>query len=185
LIDIAQDAPDTAILTEDEAWMYLQATTMSVWSARGQTPTVRVDPGRTKAAFYGTLDLQTGQELVSRCSVLNAQASAHHLRLILQAIPDRPILLLWDRAPWHRGEPICQLLQANPRLTIIEYPVAAPDLNPQEQVWKLTRRAISHNHTSPTLPDLADHFYHHLTTHTFHSSFLDRYGFYLVCPFLN
>lgn len=165
--------------------MYLQATTMNVWSPSGQTPSVRVDPGRTKAAFYGSLDLHTGQELVSRSSVLTAQASAQHLDLILKAIPERPILLLWDRAPWHRGEPIRQLLQANPRLEIIDYPVAAPDLNPQEQVWKQTRRAVSHNHTIPKLPDLADRFEQHLTANTFQSSFLDRYGFYLVCPFLN
>ena len=184
-MDGAQDAPNTAILTEDEAWMYLQATTMNVWSACGQTPVVRVDPGRTKAAFYGTLDLQTGQALVSRCAVVNAQASAQHLNLILQAMPDRPILLFWDRAPWHRGEPIRQVLLANPRLAIIEFPVAAPDLNPQEQIWMLTRRAVSHNHPFAKLPDLADRFYDHLTTHPFHSTFLDRYGFYLVCPFLN
>ena len=165
--------------------MYLQATTMNVWSPKRQTPSVRVDPGRAKAAFYGTLDLHTGQELVSRASVLTAQASAQHLDMLLQAIPERPILLLWDRAPWHHGEPIRQLLQANPGLQIIDYPVAAPELNPQEQVWKQTRRAVSHNHTIPKLPDLADHFEQHLTTTTFHSSFLDRYGFYLVCPFLN
>jgi transposase len=164
---LAQDAPDTAILTEDEAWIYLQATTMNVWSACGQTPIVRVDPGRSKAAFYGTLDLQTGRELVSRSAVLNAQASAEHLNLILQAIPERPILLFWDRAPWPRGEPIRQLLRDNPRLAIIEFPVAGPDLNPQEQVWKLTRRALSHIHLFPKLPDLADRFYDHLIVHTF------------------
>ena len=185
MVDIAQNAPETAILTEDEAWIYLQATTMNVWSPCGHTPVVRVDPGRAKVAFYGTLDLRTGQELVSRCPVLTAEVSAQHLSLILLAIPDRPILLFWDRAPWHHGPPIRHLLQTNPRLTIIEYPVAAPDLNPQEQVWKLTRRAVSHNHTIPKLPDLADRFYQHLVGTTFHSSFLERYGFYLVCPFLN
>jgi transposase len=165
--------------------MYLQATTMNAWSPSGQTPSVRTDPGRAKAAFLGTLDLRTGQELVSRSPILNAQASAQHLDMILQAIPDRPILLFWDRAPWHRGAPIRQLLQANPRLTIIEYPVAAPDLNPQEQVWKQARRAVSHNHAIAKLPDLVDRFHQHLMTHTFHSSFLERYGFHLVCPFLN
>jgi transposase len=165
--------------------MYLQATTMNAWSPSGQTPMVRVDPGRAKAAFYGTLDLQTGQELVSRSPVLNAEVSAQHLDLILHVIPDRPILLFWDRAPWHRGDSIRQLLQANPRLSLIEYPVAAPDLNPQEQVWKQTRRAVSHNHAIAKLPDLADRFQQHLTAHTFRSSFLERYGFYLVCPFLN
>jgi len=172
-------------LSEDEAWMYLQATTMNAWSPCGQTPLVRADPGRAKAAFYGTLDLRTGQELVSRSPRLTALCSAEHLDMLLHAIPERPILLFWDRAPWHHGEPIRQLLQANPRLTIIEYPVAAPELNPQEQVWKHTRRAVSHNHAFPKLPHLADRFEQHLLAHAFQSSFLHRYGFFLVCPFLN
>jgi hypothetical protein len=70
-------------------------------------------------------------------------------------------------------------------LTIIEYPVASPELNPQEQVWKQTRRAVTHNHTIAKLPDLVDRFEQYLLSNTFHSSFLERYGFYLVCPFLN
>jgi len=182
---VAQNAPQTIVLSEDEAWMYLQATTMNVWSPIGDTPLVRVDPGRAKVGFYGTLDLRSGREVVSRSQDLNAAGSAAHLQVILNTFPDCPILLFWDRAPWHRGSPIRELLSQNPRLAILDFPVAAPDLNPQEQVWKQTRRAISHNHVVPKLPHLADDFEHHLNSHTFHSSFLRDYGFYLVCPFLN
>ena len=165
--------------------MYLQATTMSVWSPVGDTPLVRVDPGRTKVGFYGTLDLRTGRELVSRSQHLTASASAAHLELILNSFPARPILLFWDRAPWHRGEPIRALVSAHPRLEIVEYPVAAPELNPQEQVWKQSRRAISHNHVCPKLPLLADNFEQYLRDNLFHTSFLHDYAFDLVCPFLN
>lgn len=165
--------------------MYLQATTMTVWSLRGQTPMVGVDAGRSKVGFFATLDLETGEEIVTRSTVFNAEVSAEHLQQVLDAFPGRPILFFWDRAPWHRGEPIRQVLAANPRLEIMEYPVAAPELNPQEQVWKQTRRAVSHNHITPKLPNLADDFEHHLRSHTFESSFLDRYGYNLVCPFSN
>jgi transposase len=173
------------ILSEDEAWMYLQATTMNAWSLCGQTPIVRVDPGRSKAGFYGTLDLKTGHEVVTRSPVFNAEVSAQHLQQVLDTFPGRPILFFWDRAPWHRGEPIRRVLAANPRLEIMAYPVAAPELNPQEQVWKQTRRAVSHNHITPKLPKLADDFERHLLSNPFESSFLDRYGYNLVCPFLN
>lgn len=158
---------------------------MNVWSPRGQTPVVRVDAGRSKAGFYGTLDLQTGDEVITRSTVFNAEVSAHHLQQVLAAFPGQSLLLFWDRAPWHRGEPIRRVLAANPRLEIVEYPVAAPELNPQEQVWKQTRRAVSHNHITPRLPKLADDFENHLRSNTFESSFLDRYGYNLVCPFLN
>lgn len=165
--------------------MYLQATTMNVWSPCGQTPVVRVDAGRSKVGFYGTLNLKTGHEIVTRSTLFNAEVSAQHLRQVLDAFPEQPILFFWDRAPWHRGEPIRRVLEANPRLEIIEYPTAAPDLNPQEQVWKQTRHAIGHNHLTPRLDSLADDFENHLKTNTFESSFLDRYGYNLVCPFLN
>lgn len=164
--------------------MYLQATTMNVWSPRGQTPRVRIDAGRSKVGFYGTLDVKTGAEIVTRSTTFNAEISAEHLRQVLNAFPKRPILLFWDRAPWHRGEPIRQVLAANPRLEIIEFPVAAPDLNPQEHVWKQTRRAVSHNHLTPKLPQLAADFERHLRANTFESAFLDRYGYHLVCPFM-
>ena len=170
------------ILAEDETGLYLQATTMAVWAPRGQTPVVRAHPGREKVNFYGTLNLHTGRDIVMQVVDMNAEATAQHLEQILDALPGVPILLLWDRAPWHRGPPIRQVLEANPRLEIMWLPVAAPELNPQEHVWKATRRAISHNHMTPRLPDLVDKFERHLTTNTFESSFLDRYGFNSICP---
>lgn len=162
--------------------MYLQATTAAVWSPVGQTPCVRVDPGRAQTHFYGTLNLVTGQEVVLRSDVMNAQVSAHYLEQILTTYPQHPIVLWWDRAPWHRGPAIRQVLAANPRLEIIYFPVGSPELNPQEHVWKATRGAVSHNHLQPRLPKLAEQFEQHLTTTTFTSSFLDRYGYTAIRP---
>lgn len=161
--------------------MYLQATTTGVWAPRGQTPVVAVHPGREMVHFYGTLDLATGQEIAMRSAEMNAQATARHLEQVLEAIPEGPILLLWDRGPWHSGPRIQDVLGANPRLEIMRFPVAAPDLNPQEHVWKATRRVVSHNHGVARLPELADRFEGHLASTTFESSFLDTYGFNDIC----
>ena len=168
------------ILTADEASLYLQATCQTVWAPKGQTPCVRVDPSRTKINYYGTLNLQTGEEVVLRTKKLNSVTTASYLMQILETYPDVPILLFWDRAPWHRGTAIEQVLRANPRLEIMWYPVAAPELNPQEHVWKATRRAVSHNHALPRLEPLADQFENHLLTMRFASSFLDQYGYHSI-----
>jgi transposase len=178
---VAQAAPETVILAEDEAGLYLQPTTMAVWAPQGDTPVIRADPGRKKVSFYGTLNLHTGQEIAMRSATMNAETSALHLRQLLHAIPSGPLLLLWDRAPWHRGRAIRTVLEANPRLAIIYFPVAAPELNPQEHVWKAVRRAVSHNHTMPRLPELADRFEQHLVSNTFPTSMLERYGFDTIC----
>ena len=180
-----QEAPKTVILATDEASLYLQATTMRAWAPRGQPPVVRADPGRSKTSFYGTLDLQTGRVLATQAPTLNAAATAAHLQQILQTHPDVPILLLCDRAAWHRGAAIREVLAAHPRLETLLLPVAAPDLNPQEQVWKATRQAMSHNHTMTTLPDLADRCASHLSKTTFPTTFLEHRGFYTVYPISN
>ena len=112
-----------------------------------------------------------------RSEKMDAVTTAEHLQQVLEAIPDVPILLLWDKAPWHRGEPIRKILDANPRLEIIRFPTASPDLNPQEHVWKAVRSTISHNHRQHKLDVLAAKFGQHLNSQTFNSSFLDAHGF--------
>jgi transposase len=182
MIDTAQEAPNTVFLAEDEAGLYLQATNSYVFAPVGQTPIVRVDAGRTQTHFYGTLNLLTGQEIILRSEIMNAEVSAQYLQMLLNAVPTLPILLFWDRAPWHRGKPIEKLLSENPRLQLISFPAATPDLNPQEHVWKATRKAVSHNHIEPRFAELANRFEEHLESTAFHSSFLDRYGYTAICP---
>jgi hypothetical protein len=62
------------ILAEDEAKVYLQASTLAVWAPRGQAFTVRCDPGRAHATFFGTLNLKTGHEIVTRAETMTAEA---------------------------------------------------------------------------------------------------------------
>ena len=181
-MDLAQDAPHTVILSEDEASLYLQASTQNAWAQKGNTPTIRIDPGRRKTNFYGTLNLQTGQDLVLCAEKMNNATTAFYLSCLLETYPTVSILLMWDRAPWHRGAAIARVLQANPRLEILWYPVASPELNPQEQVWKQTRRNVSHNHTQPHLEPLAERFEKYLSETTFHSSLLDQYGYTAIRP---
>lgn len=144
---------------------------------------VRSDTQRDKVSFYGTLNLHTGQEIVLRTPQMNGPASVQHLQQILAAFPTQHIVLFWDRATWHKGSVVRQFLEAHPRLETLYFPVAAPELNPQEHVWKATRRAVSHNHLVAKLPQLADQFEDHLAKSTFESNFLYRYGYGLVhCP---
>lgn len=117
-----------------------------------------------------------------RSDIMNSEASAQHLELILETHPEVPILLFWDRAPWHRGKPIDKVLEHNPRLEIVFFPTASPDLNPQEHVWKAVRKHVSHNHLEAKLPELANRFLNQLKSTTFKSSFLDKYGYSAICP---
>jgi putative transposase len=173
------------ILAGDEASLYLQATLMRVWSEVGQTPVIRSDPGRSMTHFYAALNLVTGQETVMRTMLLNSEVSALFLEKLLATYPDRPILLLWDRAKWHQGQAVQHLLQAYPNLELLFFPPASPELNPQEHVWKATREAVSHNHTIAKLDALAACFENHLTDTTFPCSLLEQHGYQDLCAMFN
>jgi transposase len=169
------------ILAGDEASLYLQATLKVVWHPCGQTPMLRLHPGRESTHFYGALNLLNGQETALRSQMMNGDVSALFLLRLLATYPDQPLLLLWDRATWHRGAAIQRILDVHPRLEILYLPTAAPDLNPQEHVWKATRQAVSHNHRHAKLALLADAFERHLADTPFPCSLLDKLAFPQIC----
>lgn len=184
LITELQDTADLVVLAEDEAKVYLQAPAQAVWAPKGQTPQVKLDPRKDAACFYGTLDLRTGKETVTRSEVMNSEATIAHLEAVLAAYPNRCILLFWDRAPWHTSTEVKAFLQRHWRIEVVPFPVGAPDLNPQEHVWKLVRRAVEHNHDYNRIGALADAFEAELRSRSFTSSFFVKYGGAVVCPFL-
>lgn len=181
-MDIAQTAPDTVILAEDEASLYLQATTMRVWAPVGQTPSVRVDTQRDMVHFYGCLNLATGEQIAMKAQTMNSETTTQFLGQVTQRYPGRPVLLLWDRAKWHGGQAVREFLIEHPNIDVMKFPPGSPDLNPQEHVWKLTREKVSHNHLIPKLNELAEAFASHLSDSVFKSTFLDKYGYSAICP---
>jgi transposase len=180
-MDMAQTVPETVLVAGDEASLYLQATTMRVWHPCGQRPVIHVSPNRASTHYYGALNLQTGRETVMRSSVMNGATTVLFLLMLLATYPTQPILLLWDRAPWHRSKLVKTFLQAHPRLEILWLPPASPELNPQEHVWKATRAAVSHNHAISKLDLLADAFEAHLRTTAFPCSLLDLHNYSYLC----
>ena len=169
------------IVAGDEASVYLQSTAQVVWAPVGQTPVVKVDPGRANLHFYGALNRQTGKEIVMRTPVMKAVSSVLFLLKLVLAYPNQKILVLWDRAPWHHGPAMCDFLVAHPNLEIFYFPPASPDLNPQEHVWKEARAHVTHNHTINNLDILADLFEAHLTENSFPCSLLELHDYQRIC----
>lgn len=176
MTDFLQDHPDGHIIALDEMSLYFQATTTRVWSPVGQTPLVRVSPQRAHVHFCGAVNLGTGHELVVPMLEQTSQATADFLGDLLLCYPTQPVLLLWDRATWHKGVPVQTLLEANPRLETVFFPPACPHLNPQEHVWSQARAAVSHNHTYPTFEQLKGAFLAFLSSTLFHFDWLAKYA---------
>ncbi len=160
----------------DEMSLYFQATRTRLWGLVGQTPVVRVSPQRDHVHFYGAINLQTGYEFALPTLDMSSATTAAFLRDLLLYYPTQPLLLLWDRANWHKGEAVKQVLANNPRLQLVFFPPASPHLNPQEHVWSQARAAVSHNHTCPSFPHLRQQFLDFLSSHLFPFRWLSKYA---------
>jgi hypothetical protein len=171
--DFLQDYPNGVILALDEMSLYFQATLSRVWSRIGQTPVVNVHPGRECIHFYGAVNLRDGREIALPAQETTSTMTANFLMILLSLFP-QPIFLLLDRAPWHFGD-VTDLIDSTPRLQVMYFPPACPQLNPQEHVWERARDAISHNHTYRRFQALIDDFEDYLNESLFPSNFMDTF----------
>ena len=180
MTDFRQAHPDGVILALDQMSLYFQATLTRVWFPKGQTPRIRVAAQRDYINFYGALDVLTGREIALSLPNQNAGMTVHFLEHVLTCWPGRAILLLWDRASWHKGA-AREFVEQHPALDMMYFPVACPDLNPQEHVWKQTRDAISHNHSYASFGDLRQAFHRHLESTDFHIDWIQKYLPPILC----
>jgi transposase len=172
--DFLQAHPDDVILAIDQMRAYLRASLKRVWYPIGQTPIVRVSPQRDSVAFYGGLDVISGQQIALSLPGMSGENTVHFLKHVLASSPNRSILILWDRAPWHKGV-ARQFIEDHPLLEMMYFPPACPQLNPQEHVWKLTREAVGHLRDYAHIGDLRKAFQCHLDWTLFHIRWVEKY----------
>jgi len=174
--DFVQDHPDGVILTMDQMSLYFQATMTRVWARRGQTPTLRVATQRDHVHFYGALNVRNGHEIALPLPRQTGELTCHFLDHLQACYPGRELLILWDRAKWHKGEVIHTYLEQHSNIQTLHFPPGSPHLNPQEHVWERTRDALSHNHTYKAFPALVKAFLQHLNLTLFEFEWLERYA---------
>jgi hypothetical protein len=126
------------VLVEDECLIKKESDLMRIWYPKGNYPEIRVAQEKEQQSFYGVTDLKSG-----KCHLrLFERQTSHNTVSVLQSLEkiykDKKVLLLWDGAPWHRGE-VKQYLKQKPgnwQLRIEYFPPYWPKLNPQERIWK-------------------------------------------------
>jgi transposase len=108
------------------------------YAPRGQTPVLRVRLTRDHLSVIGGVT-PAGKVLllVAADRALRSPDVVRFLRHLLAHLPGK-LLVIWDGAPIHRGQPVKDFLAggAAGRLHLEQLPGYAPDLNPLDQgVW--------------------------------------------------
>lgn len=110
---------------------------MRTWAPRGRTPVLRVKLTRDHLSAISGLTPAGRLFMQAQEGSLGAVGAVRFLRLLLRKIPGK-VLVIWDGAPIHHGQPVKDFLRrgAAKRLHLEQLPGYAPDLNPDEGVWQ-------------------------------------------------
>lgn len=120
----------------DEAGFHLLSGLVRTYAPRGQTPILSVPLSYDRLSVMGAIS-NAGHLLTwTQDHPVKGPDLVRFLKHVLAAISGK-ILLIWDGLPAHRSQPIKDFL-ATPsakRLTLLQLPSYAPELNPQEGIW--------------------------------------------------
>lgn len=152
------------LVFQDEVHFQIQTTITSGWFKKGSNPKVKSFPGRFKASFSGFVIPETGELFTSKPDTFNYETTISSIREFLAANPifeGKKYVLVMDNAPWHKKairliatEKLAEYSDVNDKVEFLMLPPYSPDLNPIEQVWRITRRENTHNRFFPDLKTL-------------------------------
>ena len=105
-------------------------------------------PTRKKVGYFGATSLDNGQMEYQRADSFNADSFKQFLTQLLsvQLQIKKKICLILDNARWHHAKLLNDFLEKHKdRLELLFMPPYSPECNPQERVWRHTRRKATHN----------------------------------------
>jgi transposase len=164
----------TIVLVEDEMMLSTQTTTQKIWLPQGEFPKIDVSSKRKLRCVYGFLNIKNGHQHAFKTMRANSEESCKMLDNIGKIYKDHKIVIIWDNASWHKSDAIKEFLaKTKHNFFLIQFPPYAPDLNPQEHVWKAGRTAVTHNHFIENIDKATDQFVQYLNNQTFDYKFLN------------
>lgn len=165
--------PETVVLTGDEMVLSTQTTFQKIWLPINSFPKVDVSNKRMNRSIYGFLNIKSGVEHAFKTEWQNSVTTCKILEKLCRLYQGKKIVLLWDNAPWHRSKEIrAWLAKTKQNIFLIGFPHYAPELNPQEHVWKEGRSKATHNKFIEHIDKIAQKFVDYLNKTTFHYSLL-------------
>ena len=109
---------------------------------------------------------ETGVLFAAKPDTFNYETTIASIRAFLSAHPapeGKKYAIVMDNAPWHKKtvrliqtEELPEYADIRESVVFIKLPPYSPDLNPIEQVWRITRRENTHNVFFATVSILED-----------------------------
>jgi len=121
----------------DEAGFQLLSGVVRTYAPRGQTPILSVPLSYERLSVMGAISNAGDLLTWTQAHPVKGPDLVRFLKHVLAHIPGK-ILFVWDGLPAHRSQAVKDFLatSAAKRLTLLQLPPYAPELNPQEGIWR-------------------------------------------------
>ncbi len=122
----------------DQSGFYLLPTVVRTYAPVGQTPILHEHLSRDHLSVISAITLEGKLLMMEQQRAFKSPDVVRFLRHALREISGK-LLIIWDGSPIHSGQAVKEFLAsraAENRLQLEQLPGYAPDLNPDEGVWK-------------------------------------------------
>ena len=130
----------------DESGFYLLPACVRTYAPRGQTPILRWPLTRDHLSVISAITPAGKLYMMIQEVAFRGPAIVRFLKHLLRQISGK-LLVIWDGLPAHRGQAVKAFLRegGTKRLHLERLPGYAPDLNPDEGVWRYLKRVEMKN----------------------------------------
>lgn len=141
---------ETIVLYIDEVHLHRDLDLGYTWASKGE-PAYRQSecaPLSDRINWSGAYNFTEGECFIWQQGACNKENTALFLERIAEWLgeTDRPVVIIWDGAPWHRAT-IAQQTARALGFRLLPLPGYSPDLNPIEGLWKWLREEVTQNHS--------------------------------------
>ena len=134
------------VLAADEARITWEAEIRRAWLKQNEKTIIRVHRSNEYQNYFGALNLKSRKAHAIRLDWQDTDEIIKALEELLKNYPNKNICLVWDNARWHKSKKLREKLRKNnslEHLHLINFPPYAPDVNPEEHVWKFGKDMIA------------------------------------------
>ena len=154
----------------DESILLYDSTRRSVWARRGSRPRVLVTGSHKRVCLFGALTTNR-KHLFRQYPKINERVFTTFLRLLKRRYGR--LILLIDKAPWHRSKLVNTFLDENRSwLRVLYFPTNAPEMNPVEECWRQMKNDVVGSTYHPTFQQLKNALTTYLRTKRYKQNIL-------------
>ena len=137
--------PRAIWLALDEAALLSIPTLTRMWALKGIQPIIPMHFGKKeRKTLFGAVNLKTGNLVGQVVDMGNAQTFQEFLDCIRARYQRGHLAIILDNVRFHHAKVIAAYLKHYPRISFLFLPPYYPNLNPQEMVWQIMRRSVTH-----------------------------------------